>query len=81
MTMKNKLNGRPRGNPDDLKSSEIALRIHPDLNSQLIRMARLEGISKAALINRVLIRLVNDRLNRTVVDNIGRHPVHKIRVA
>jgi hypothetical protein len=79
MTMKNKLNGRHKGNPDDLKSSK--LRIHPDLNSQLIRMARLEGISKAALINRVLIRLVNDRLNRTVVDNIGRHPVDKIRVA
>jgi hypothetical protein len=81
MTMKNKLSGHPPQNPDDLKSAEIALRIHPDLNSELIRMARLEGISKSALINHQLIRLINDRRNRTVVDNIGRHPVHKIRVA
>jgi hypothetical protein len=73
MTMKNKLGGRPPINPDDLKSSEIALRIHPDLNSELIRMARLEGISKSTLINHQLIRLVNDRRNSTVVDNIGRH--------
>jgi hypothetical protein len=73
VAIKKRAPGRPRGNPDDVKSSWIPLCIHPDLNAELIKVARSDGVSKSALINGLLIRLVNERSNRTVVDNIGRH--------
>jgi hypothetical protein len=75
---KNHAGGRPPINPRDVKSAEIALRIHPDLNSELIKIARLNGVSKSAPINHQMIRLVNERSNRTVVDNIGRHSVRVV---
>jgi hypothetical protein len=73
VAIKKRAPGRPRGNPDDVKSAAIPLRIHPDLNAELIKIARWEGVSKSTLINHELIRLVNERRNRTVVDAIGRH--------
>jgi predicted HicB family RNase H-like nuclease len=73
MAAKKRPCGRPPINPRDLKSATIAWRIHPDLNSELNKIARLEGISKSTLINHRLIRLINERSNRTLVDNIGRH--------
>jgi hypothetical protein len=72
VAIKKRAGGRPPINPGDVKSAEIALRIHSDLNSELIKIARLNGVSKSTLINHQLIRLVNERSNRTVVDNIGR---------
>jgi hypothetical protein len=73
MAIKKRAGGRPPINPRDLKSATIAWRIHPDLNSELNKIARLNGVSKSTLINHQLIRLVNERSNRTLVDNIGRH--------
>jgi hypothetical protein len=73
VAIKKRARGRPPGNPGDVKSADIPQRIHPDLNSELIKIARLNGVSKSTLINRHLIRLVNDRRNRIELDNIGRH--------
>jgi hypothetical protein len=81
MTMKNKLSGRPPINPDDVKSGVIELRIHKDLNSELAKLARLEGVSQSALLNRLVIESVNAHRGRIVLDKIGRHTAHKIRVA
>jgi hypothetical protein len=73
VAIKKHAGGRPPINPRDLKSSQIALRLNKDLNSELTRIARLNGVSKSTLINHQMIRLVNERSNRTLVDNIGRH--------
>jgi hypothetical protein len=73
MAIKKRAAGRPPINRRDVKSAWIPLSIHPDLNAELIKMARFQGTSKSTLINHQLIRLVNERSNRTVVDNIGRH--------
>jgi hypothetical protein len=77
MAIKKRAPRRPRGNPDDVKSASIPLYIHPDLNAELIKVARAEGTSKSTLINGLLIRLVNDRRDRVVLDNIGRHAARR----
>jgi hypothetical protein len=75
MAIKKRARGRPPKNPGDVKSSQIAMRIHPDLNDALIKVARSEGISRAALINRLVIESVNDRRSSIGLNNIGRHSV------
>jgi hypothetical protein len=73
MAIKKHVLGRPPKNPGDVKAAHISMRIHPDLNSELIKIAQSEGISKAALINRLVIESVNDRRSRIGLNNIGRH--------
>jgi hypothetical protein len=65
--------GRPQGDPDDLRTERIALRVHSDLLFELNIVARLEGVTRSVLVERLLIRLVNDHHSRTVVDKVGRY--------
>jgi hypothetical protein len=65
--------GRPAGDPEDLKLERIAIRVHEDLCFELNVLARQEGVTRSMLVERVLIRLVNDHHNRTLVDKIGRY--------
>jgi hypothetical protein len=65
--------GRPQGDPDDLRTERIALRVHSDLLFETNIIARLEGVTRSVLIERLLIRLVNDHHSRTVVDKVGRY--------
>jgi hypothetical protein len=65
--------GRPPGDPDDLRTERVAFRIHPDLVFELNVLARLDGITRSTLIEKLLIRLVNDHHRRTVVDAVGRY--------
>jgi hypothetical protein len=67
--------GRPAGDPDDLRTERIAIRVHPDLIFELNVLARLDGVTRSVLVERLLIRLVNDHYHRTVVDQIGRYVV------
>jgi hypothetical protein len=68
-----KKRGRPQGDPDDLRTERIALRIHSDLLFELTLLARLEGVTRSVLVERLLIRLVNDHYSRTLVDKVGRY--------
>jgi hypothetical protein len=70
---KKRSRGRPAGDPEDLRTERIAIRCHPDLVIELNVLARLEGVTRSVLIERLLIRLVNDHFNRTVVDKVGRY--------
>lgn len=76
MTVK-KLNpkprGRPPGDPDDIRTERIAIRVHPHLLFELNVQARIQGVSRSVLIERLLIRLVNDHHRRTLMDPIGRY--------
>jgi hypothetical protein len=70
---KTKARGRPPGDPDDLRTERIAFRVHPNLVFELNVLARLDGITRSTLIEKMLIRLVNDHHRRTVVDAVGRY--------
>jgi hypothetical protein len=65
--------GRPPGDPDDLRTERLAIRMHPDLVFELNVLARLEGVTRSVLVERLLIRLVNDHYHRTIVDQVGRY--------
>jgi hypothetical protein len=65
--------GRPQSDPDDLRTERIALRVHSDLLVELNIIARLEGVTRSVLVERLLIRLVNDHYTRTVIDRVGRY--------
>lgn len=68
-----KTRGRPPGDPQDIRTERIAIRVHPDLLFELNVLARYEGVTRSVLIERLLIRLVNDHFGRTVVDRVGRY--------
>ena len=68
-----KRKGRPPGDPDDVRTERMAIRMHTDLVFELNVLARLEGITRSQLVERMLIRLVNDHYARTVVDKVGRY--------
>jgi hypothetical protein len=70
---KKKQRGRPQGDPDDLRTERIAPRVHSDLLFETNILARLEGVTRSVLIERLLIRLINDHRSRTVVDKVGRY--------
>jgi hypothetical protein len=70
---KPKPKGRPPGDPDDLRTERIAFRVHPNLVFELNVLARLDGVTRSTLIEKMLIRLVNDHHRRTVVDAVGRY--------
>jgi hypothetical protein len=65
--------GRPPGDPEDIRTERIALRVHPDLLFELNVLSRYEGVTRSVLIERLLIRLVNDHFARTVIDKVGRY--------
>ena len=68
-----KTRGRPPGDPDDLRTERLAIRLHRDLTFELNVLARLDGITRSVLVERLLIRMLNDHYNRNVVDKIGRY--------
>jgi hypothetical protein len=70
---KTKPRGRPPGDPDNLRTERIAFRVHPNLVFELNVLARLDGITRSTLIEKMLIRLVNDHHRRTVIDAVGRY--------
>jgi hypothetical protein len=65
--------GRPRGDPDDLRTERIAVRAHKDLVNELNFLSRHKGVTRSVLIERLLIDLVNDEARTIVVDAIGRY--------
>jgi hypothetical protein len=67
--------GRPRGDPDDLRTERIAVRAHKDLVNELNFLSRHKGVTRSVLIERLLIDLVNDEARSIAVDAIGRYTV------
>jgi hypothetical protein len=70
---KTKQRGRPPGDPDDVRTERIAIRVHPNLLFELNVLSRVEGVTRSVLVERLLIRLVNDHHRRTLMDPIGRY--------
>jgi hypothetical protein len=63
--------GRPYGDPDDLRSERLTLRIHPDLMSVLVQRAREAGLTRSLYVERILIEHTN-RVEGASLDMIGR---------
>lgn len=53
--------GRPRQDPDSLRTERLVLRIHPDLMKALTDLAQNNGITRSMLIERAMIALINEQ--------------------
>jgi len=65
--------GRPRIDPDDLRTDRYGLRMHPDLRSEIDRLARADGMRLSQWLERLLVTEVNRRSGVEVLDWIGRY--------
>jgi hypothetical protein len=65
--------GRPLVDPLDLRSERFGFRLHPDLMSEMIRLARVEGLRLSIWLERAAIERVNRATGADVLDAIGRY--------
>jgi hypothetical protein len=71
-TTKRKKLGRPKRDPDTLRTSRLVTRIHPDLMSALKGLANANGITRSMLVERTLISFVQLADPRVKLDHMGR---------
>jgi hypothetical protein len=68
--------GRPKADPADLRTERVAVRLHPDLTTEINRACRLMGMNRSIFFERLLIDWVNARvdvLRIRPLDLIGRY--------
>jgi hypothetical protein len=53
--------GRPRFDPDALRTERLVIRIHPDLMEALTALSSNNGITRSLLVERAMIALVNEQ--------------------
>jgi hypothetical protein len=74
--------GRPRRDPDSLRTERLVLRIHPDLMAELTDLAQRERFTRSTLIEGALIILVNaaaaDAGELVKLDLAGRYLNHDL---
>jgi predicted transcriptional regulator len=51
--------GRPKRDPNTLRTERLVIRIHPDLMNALTDLARSNGITRSLLVERAMISFVN----------------------
>jgi hypothetical protein len=64
--------GRPPGDPADLRTERIALRVHANLLEEIDFLAREAGFVRSVMIERILIAYVNHANGVDLLDAIGR---------
>ena len=68
--------GRPKIDPADLRTERLAVRLHPDLTTEVNRACRLMGMNRSIFFERLLIDWVNARaevMRIRPLDLIGRY--------
>jgi hypothetical protein len=68
--------GRPKADPADLRTERLAVRLHPDLTTEINRACRLMGMNRSIFFERLLIDWVNARAEAMRIrplDLIGRY--------
>ena len=65
--------GRPPKDPGDVRAIRFALRLHPDLYSEMVRLARLGGLTVSAFLEKAAIARVHSEVGQPVLDAIGRY--------
>jgi hypothetical protein len=71
-----KKTGRPAADPAEIRSERTALRMHPDLQTELSVAAREKGITRSLLIEQILLAAINQRLwqrGERMLDGIGKY--------
>jgi hypothetical protein len=68
-----KPNGRRKMPPDEVRSDRLVLRSHPDLMDALSLRAKVYGVSRSQLIERVLISYLNMQDDQRPLDMAGRY--------
>jgi hypothetical protein len=71
-----KKTGRPAADPAEIRSERTALRMHPDLQTELSLAAREKGITRSLLIEQILLAAINQRLmsrRQRLLDGIGKY--------
>jgi hypothetical protein len=71
VTEKN-VGGRPKRDPDTLRTERLVLRIHPDLMRSLTDLAETNGITRSLLVERAMISFVNMSGPEPTLDFMGR---------
>jgi hypothetical protein len=69
------LGGRPRQDPNTLRTERLVVRVHPDLMAELTRLADINGITRSLLIERSMIALVNQPApeGQSIIGMAGRY--------
>jgi hypothetical protein len=73
---KKRSGGRPRGDPEDLRTERVAIRLHPDLTAEVNKACRAVGINRSIFIERLLIEWLyahGHEIKTRPVDAIGRY--------
>jgi hypothetical protein len=68
--------GRPKADPADLRTERLAVRLHPDLTTEINKCCRLMGMNRSIFFERLLIDWVNARaevMRIRPLDLIGRY--------
>ena len=65
--------GRKAGNPADVRSERIVMRVHPDLVDALTERGKVYGVSRSQFIERILISYLNLQADQRPLDFTGRY--------
>lgn len=66
------LGGRPRRDPNTLRTDRLVIRVHPDLMTWLGRLSAENGITRSMLVERTLVSFVNLSQPQPILDYMGR---------
>jgi hypothetical protein len=64
--------GRPKRDPNTLRTERLVIRTHPDLMRYLTELAGRNGITRSMLVERTLVSFVNLTIGEVVLDSMGR---------
>ena len=71
--------GRPPKDPGDIRSISFSLRLHPDLYSEISRLARLSGLPLSLYVEKATIAKVHGDVGKEILDAIGRYKIEPKR--
>lgn len=64
--------GRPKRDPDTLRTERLVVRIHPDLMECLTALAKENGLTRSMLVERSMVSFVNLSAGEPILDTMGR---------
>jgi hypothetical protein len=64
--------GRRPGPPEDVRTERLVVRMHPDLVSSLTERAKVYGVSRSSMVERILIGYLNMQQGQHPLDLTGR---------
>lgn len=66
------IGGRPKRDPNTLRTERLVVRIHPDLMEHLTEMSQENGITRSLLVERCLVQFINLSKGEPILDYMGR---------